>query len=64
MRWVRAVMYWASVTVGKGWDRMWSKGMCCGHCVSLKKYVAMVWLMETYRVSVTHRDGKKDWDME
>ena len=32
--------------------------------MSLKKYVAIVWLMETYRVSVTQRDGKRDWDME
>ena len=47
-----------------GWERMWSRGMCCGHCVSLKKYVAIVWLMETYRASGTQRDGKRDWEME
>ena len=32
--------------------------------VTEEEYVAIVWLMETYRVSVTQRDGKRDWDME
>ena len=61
---MKAVMYWASVTVGKGWDRMWSRGMCCGHCVSLKKYVAIIWLMDMYKASMTQRHGKRDWKMD
>ena len=30
----------------------------------MKKYVAIIRVMERYRDCVTHKDGKRDWEMD